>query len=126
MARVLLVEDNVTFQQTLKNLLSGRFPFMHFDVAKDGEEAFQKINDFRPNLIFMDVKLPGENGLEITKKTKDSKFDGLIIILTSHDLPEYREAAKSCGADYFISKGSSTAEEILTLVDSILLKHFHP
>jgi DNA-binding NarL/FixJ family response regulator len=74
----------------------------------------------------MDVKLPGESGLELTKKTRASKFDGLIIILTSHDLPEYREAAKSCGADYFVSKGSSTAEEILTLVDSILLEHPFP
>jgi DNA-binding NarL/FixJ family response regulator len=44
----------------------------------------------------------------------------IIIILTSYDLPEYREAASQYGANYFLSKGSTTEEDILGLVQSIL------
>jgi len=120
--RTLIVEDNVAFRQTLKNLLFSRFPFMHFEEAKDGEEAIEKINALHPDLVFMDIKLPGESGLEVTRRIRASEFQGPIVIMTNYDFQEYREAAKSCGADYFVSKGSSTVEEILSLVDSILLK----
>ena len=99
---------------------------MDVGEAKDGEEADQKIIDVPPDLIFMDIKLPGKSGLEITKKIRESKSDAIIIILTSHNLLEYREAATLCGANFFVSKGSTTAEEILNLVDSILSEHFYP
>jgi DNA-binding NarL/FixJ family response regulator len=73
----------------------------------------------RPDLIFMDIKLPGESGLELTKKIKDRYPNIIVIIVTGYDLPEYREF--SCRyADYFFSKDSSNSEDIFTLVKSIL------
>lgn len=93
---------------------------MTFDEARDGKEALQKLNAYHPDLIFMDIRLPGENGLEVTKKIRSSHCQAIIIILTTYDLREYREAASMNGADYFMSKRSSTTEEILALVDSIL------
>jgi DNA-binding NarL/FixJ family response regulator len=116
----LLVEDNAPFRQTLFDILSSQFPSMVIEEAADGEEAFQKIESVLPNLIFMDIKLPGENGLQLTQRIKAKHPGVIIIILTSYDLPEYREAAYQYGANYFIVKGSSTNEEILALVRSIL------
>ena len=116
----LLVEDNAPFRQTLFDILSSQFPSIVIEEAADGEEAFQKIESVLPNLIFMDIKLPGENGLQLTQKIKAKHPEVIIIILTSYDLPEYREAAYQYGANYFIVKGSSTNEEILAMVRSIL------
>jgi DNA-binding NarL/FixJ family response regulator len=65
----------------------------------------------------MDVRLPGENGLEITRKIKIQRPDIVVMILTSYDLPEYRDVALQCGANHFIVKGSSTFEEISSLVN---------
>ena len=90
--------------------------------AGNGEEALQKIKTKPPDLIFMDIKLPGESGLEITQKIKADYPNITIIILTSYDLPEYREAADQYQANYFLSKGSTTKENILALVNSILLE----
>jgi DNA-binding NarL/FixJ family response regulator len=120
MFKTLIVEDNDTFRQSLKATLGTEFPLMVIDEAAEGNEAMEKVRTFRPDLIFMDIKLPGETGLDLTKKIKAADANILIIILTSYDLPEYREAAQQYGADYFISKGSSTREEILELVRSIL------
>lgn len=120
MTRTLIVEDNDTFRQTLRKLLSNHFPAMTLDEARDGTEALDKISDSRPDLIFMDIKLPGENGLQITKRIRSADADARIIILTSHDYPEYREAASKYGANHFVSKESSTAGDIVTLVKSIL------
>ena len=92
---------------------------MEIFEAGDGEEAMQKINSDLPDLIFMDIKLPGENGLELTAKIKAKYPDVIVIILTSYDTPEYREAAVQAKANYFLSKGSSSKEGILKLVESI-------
>jgi len=89
--------------------------------AANGVEAFQRIDGHPPNLIFMDISLPGENGLELTRRIKADYPDVTIIIVTSHDLPEYREEAIRCKADYFFSKGAISNNGIFTLVKSILL-----
>jgi CheY-like chemotaxis protein len=120
--RTMLVEDNSSFRQVVKNNLQDQFPSMDIIEAADGIEAFQKIDSHPPNLIFMDIKLPGKNGLELTGKIKTDHPDIIIIILTSLDLPEYREAATRNRADYFLSKGSIATEEISKLVKSILLE----
>jgi DNA-binding NarL/FixJ family response regulator len=67
----------------------------------------------------MDIKLPGANGLEITRKIKEGYSTIQVIILTSYDFPEYREAAVKYGADHFLSKESSSREDLLALVESI-------
>jgi DNA-binding NarL/FixJ family response regulator len=120
MVRTLIVEDNRVFRQTLRRLLSARFSFMSLQEADDGQEAMAKIEAFRPQIVFMDIKLPNGNGLDLTRKIKASSEPVIVIVLTSYDLPEYRKAAHESGADHFISKGSSTTEEILSLIDSIL------
>jgi DNA-binding NarL/FixJ family response regulator len=119
MVMTLLVEDNVTFRGSLKETLHSRFPTMNITEAGDGEEALQKIEGSVPDLIFMDIKLPGENGLSLTRKIKIKHPDVVIVILTSYDLPEYREAAFQYHANYFITK-ASLSNEIVDVVESAL------
>jgi len=116
----LLVEDSAIFRKLLKETLRSGFPSLEISEVGDGEEAMQIINAHPPDLIFMDIKLPGENGLDLTTKIKAKYPDVTVIILTSYDTPEYREAAVQAKANYFLSKGSSSKEGILTLVESIL------
>ena len=121
MFNTLVVEDNATFRQILLNLLKYRFPFMGIDEAESGEDALEKIKVRLPNLIFIDIRLPGENGLELTRKIKGAYPDTIIIILTNYDLPEYRQAAKQYGANYFLSKSEAfTADDVLKIVTSIV------
>ena len=117
--RVLIVEDNASFRRILKDILHRRFPEMPVEEAAEGNEAMQKVITLVPDLIFMDIRLPGENGLELTRRIKNA-FPGItVIILTSYDLQEYREAAQQYGANYFLTKGSSTEEEIVAMVKSV-------
>ena len=118
--KLLIVEDSVSFRQLLKESLLSRFPMMEVQEAGDGGEALKRVKAFSPDLVTVDIQLPGENGLDLTKKLKAECPNLKIIILTMHDTPEYREAAHQSQANYFISKGSSTKEEILTLIESAL------
>lgn len=122
MFKTMLVEDNSSFRRLVKNELKDQFPSMDIIEAGDGIEAFQNIDSHPPNLIFMDIQLPGENGLELTRKIKAKYPEIMVIILTTHDLPEYREAAAGARADYFLSKGSISTGEVFKLVKSILLE----
>ena len=70
MFKTMLVEDSTSFRQVVKNNLQDQFPSMDIIEAVDGVEAFQKIDSYPPNLIFMDIHYPGENGLELTRKIK--------------------------------------------------------
>jgi len=115
MKRILIVEDNAFFLKFLKEILHSRFPSMDILEAANGDEAMQKIKTLPPNAIFMDLRLPGENGLELTKKIKAQHPDIIVVILTNYDLPEYREAAYQCGADHFLPKDS-----FLKMINSIL------
>jgi DNA-binding NarL/FixJ family response regulator len=120
MLKTLIVEDSVIFRTLLKEALTTRFPFMEIFETGDGEEALRMVEILPPDLIFMDIKLPGESGLDLTKKIKTEHPKIIVIILTSYDTPEYREAAEQVKADYFLAKGSSTKNSILGLIESIV------
>lgn len=114
MKRILIVEDNVYFLQFLKETLHARLPSTDILEATNAEEALKKIETTSTDAIFTDLRLPGANGLELTQKIK-ARYPGVIVvILTNHDLPEYREAAYQFGADHFLSKDS-----FLKMINSI-------
>ncbi|MEA2084524.1 MAG: response regulator transcription factor [Thermodesulfobacteriota bacterium] len=119
MLRTLIVDDSATFRKTFKSALCERFPFMLIKEALNTTEALQKIKAFPPDVIFMDIRLPGESGLELTKRIKASHPEIAIIILTAYDLREYREAAYNGGADAFIPKDSLNLADIAALIKSI-------
>ncbi len=120
MQRVLITEDSTIFRTLLKETLQSRFPSIEILEAANGKETMHQINAHLPDLIFMDIKLPGENGLDITARIKAKYPDVIVIILTSYDTPEYREAAAKAKANHFLAKGSTSREGILTLAESIL------
>jgi len=122
MFRTMLVENSPSFRQFLRDSLKNDFPSMKIIEAGDGEEAFQKIDSALPDLVFMDIHLRGENGLELTRKIKADYPNIIIIILTNYDLPEYREAATRSKADYFIAKHNMVTDGIFKLVKSVLLE----
>ncbi|MFZ2447132.1 MAG: response regulator transcription factor [Syntrophobacteraceae bacterium] len=120
MCLVLIVEDNVTFRHSLMDVLRTQFPSMGIEEASDSEEALLKLRVLEPDLIFMDIKLPGRNGLELTRTIKSTNSAIEIIILTSYDIPEYREAAIRSGASHFLTKGNASGDDIAHVVVSTL------
>jgi len=120
MYKTLVVEDNLVFRETLVRLLNDRFTRMQIESTGDGRLAMEKYSAFFPNLVLMDIRLPGESGLELTRKIRLTDREVTIVILTSHDAPEYRQAATKNGANFFVSKSNTSSEEIISLVESIL------
>jgi DNA-binding NarL/FixJ family response regulator len=107
------------FREAFKKRLDDNFPSIVVQEAANSDEALQEIKRGSPHLIFMDIRLPGMNGLQLTQKIKKD-FPGIrIAILTDHDLPEYRQAAVESGADRFFVKSSFKWDEVEALIRSI-------
>ena len=119
MVRAVIIEGNLSFRQELENIFHSRFPSIELIVAANGRNAMEKIETFPPDLSLINMKLPGEDSLELARKIKSRHPNVIIIIVSSYDLPEYREAAYRNGADHFISKDSPIGD-YFSLIKSIL------
>ncbi len=116
MLKVIIVEDNIFFRETFRDWLLIQYPSTKVIEAGSGEEALKRLGSCAFDLVFMDLHLPGENGLEITRKIKARWQDVPVIVITSYDILEYREAAIRYGANSFIVKGSLRWDEISKLI----------
>ena len=125
MTRAMVFVGNSAFQEILKNIFRSRFPSVELLAAADGMRAMEKIESLLPDLILIDIKLPGNNALELTQKIKNRHPEIVVILLSSYDLPEYREAAYRQGADYFMTK-DSRIEDYFALIESILSGRAQP
>ena len=118
MLRALIVEDYLFFREAFKKRLLEHFPSMIIHEAINGKEAMEKINRMPPHLIFMDICLPGPNGLQLTRTIKKYYPNLKIAMLTSYDFPEYRQAVEQ-DADRFFVKDSLDLKEVVEFVRSI-------
>jgi DNA-binding NarL/FixJ family response regulator len=125
MFNTLLVEDNAAFRRELSDILLAYFPMIGVEEAGNATDALSKVENLQPDIIFMDIKLPGENGLELTRQIKRVYAYIVIVILTSYDIAEYRQQAFRNGADCFISKDqTSFLSDILARVEGTMaLRH---
>ena len=102
MLNVLIVEDNEAYRRSLHRLLATRFPAMRISEAADGEDALYLALRQCFDLIFMDIRLPHANGLDLTKTIKSVFATSRICIVSTHEILEYRDAAYRNGADHFL------------------------
>ena len=120
--RVLLVEDD----DFLRDICEIKLRKEGFDVmtSADGLDAFKKIKDTKPQLVLLDVILPGMDGFDILKQTKENTETALIPIIMLTNLGQDNEVKKGLdmGAEDYIIKAHFTVDEIVEKVRSIIKK----
>ncbi|MBI4296554.1 MAG: response regulator transcription factor [Chloroflexi bacterium] len=115
--KALLADDHALFRAGLASLLNA-WGVQVVGQAADGNEAIAKVRELRPDLVFMDINMPGLNGLEATRAIKAEFPDTKVIMLTvSDDQQDLFEAVKS-GAEGYLLK-NLREEEFADLVNRI-------
>ncbi len=102
--RVLLVDDDAQFRATLRQVLSARPELVVVGEAADGGEAIRRAVELQPDVVLMDLAMPGINGLEATRQVKARGAAARVIVLTVHNEEAYRRAALTAGADAVLEK----------------------
>lgn len=110
-ARTLIVDDDARLRRCIRDLLASAPEIEVVGEATNGSEALDKVRYLHPDLVLMDVRLPGCNGLDTTAQVKREMPRVQVIILTTYDLPEYRDAAIDSGASGYVVK--HTLPEVL-------------
>jgi DNA-binding NarL/FixJ family response regulator len=120
MFRILIVDPNDPFRRSLKKVIVNRFPFVDIREASDGREGLEMVQDYNPNLIFLEIHLPSQSGLDLARRLKIDYPEIIIVILTSYNSPEYQAAAEESGVEHLVPKDDWTGEDMLALVHTIL------
>ncbi|HUL29796.1 MAG TPA: response regulator transcription factor [Thermodesulfobacteriota bacterium] len=118
--KTLIVEDSPLFREVLKEKLQALSCSMVIDEAADGSEALQKVDALKPEIVFMDIRLPDENGIQVTEKIKAKHPNTKIVFLTGYDSSEYREAAIRAGGYCYIPKESLGHINIENLIKALI------
>jgi len=110
MIRLLLVDDHKLFRDGLRRMLDDVKGVQIIGEAEDGEEAVRWARDERPNVILMDLLMPGIGGLEATRRICRLELDIKVVILSACDQAPFPYQALKAGAVGYVTKGASAAE----------------
>jgi DNA-binding NarL/FixJ family response regulator len=108
--RVLLADDHVTVRHGLRLLIDGQPDMKVIAEASDGATAVQRAIDLKPDVVVMDISMPGMNGLVATRTLKQIQPDSVIVILTRHGDDAYLQELLRAGADGYVLKQSAASE----------------
>jgi len=119
--KILIVEDHDSLRESICNWLTDLFPDIVAYQASTGERAIEVATDIKPDIILMDIGLPGINGIEAMKEIHSRDIPAKVVVLTILDGEGYREKALKSGAVEFIPKS-----EMNTELPSILFRLMNP
>lgn len=108
--RVMLVDDHTLVREGIRHILQGTPGFEVIAEAGDGEAAVRLAQNTRPDLVVLDLSLPGLSGLDVTTRIRQSMPDVRVLILSVHDHQEYVLGAVRAGAQGYLRKDTSPAE----------------
>tara|TARA_R110002049_G_scaffold53368_2_gene149386 strand:- start:230 stop:604 length:375 start_codon:yes stop_codon:yes gene_type:complete len=121
MAKVLVVDDEPNIVLSLEFLMEQA----GFEVvtAEDGEQALARVSDSQPDLLLLDISLPGISGFDVLERlrSEEATSDLAIIMLTAHGRDVEREKGMALGADDYITKPFST-QALVEKVKKLLMK----
>jgi excisionase family DNA binding protein len=110
--KILVVDDEPEIGQTLQRLLGGT---QVVDVAYDGYEALEKIKETPYNLIFLDVRLPGMDGVQTLESIKETLPDAVVVMISGYSVEEEIKQAMAMGALDFLPKPLNDVDKIMTI-----------
>lgn len=114
--KVVLVDDSDAFARAATALLERNSRIEVLALANCGEQALELVRQHRPDLVLMDLNLPGIDGLEATRRIKALPASPKVLAMTLEDFAGREAAALRAGADAFLPK-SDLGTELYTLID---------
>lgn len=106
MLRVFIADDSVLVRERLAALVSESEGSEVVGQAGNAPEAIDAIRQLRPDVVILDVRMPGGSGLQVLEKIKQSRADPVVIMFTAFSYPQHEKRCLQAGADYFLDKAA--------------------
>ena len=108
--RVIIADDQRLFAESLMTVLSEDERVEVVGIAANGEEAVKLVSELEPDVVLMDLKMPVMDGLEATRRIRETGFSAQILLLTGTETPVGAQDAIDAGANAFLRKERSVEE----------------
>jgi DNA-binding NarL/FixJ family response regulator len=118
--RILVVDDHDVVRQGVRLILRRRTDWQICGEAENGLQALQKEQELKPDLIILDISMPGKDGLEVVTALGERGSSAKVLVLTMHDSRELGAAVKAAGAKGYVTKshaGRDLVKAIQTIID---------
>jgi two-component system response regulator NreC len=116
--KILLVDDHDVVRTGLRSFLSGQADVQIVGEARNGEEALLRAEEMKPDLVIMDITMPGMDGLEATRKLKVRQPECLVLALTVHEDKQYFMEMLAAGASGYITK-QAAADDLMAAIRAV-------
>jgi len=108
--RVLVVDDQAVVRDAIRALIATQKDMVVVGEASDGSEAVEKVRQYAPDIVLMDIVMPVMNGLKATKMISDERQDTKVLMLSQYDDEDNIRESDKVGAFGFIAKSSANTE----------------
>ena len=119
MIKVFIADDSSVIRDRLNALLSDLPGVEVIGEAGDAEETLKGIQELNPDVVILDIRMPGGNGIGVLKKIKKNDSCPVVIMLTNYPYLQYRKKCTDLGADYFFDK-STEFERIIEVFNKLI------
>ncbi|MEW8505151.1 MAG: response regulator transcription factor [Candidatus Thiodiazotropha sp.] len=117
--RIIIAEDHNILRAGLKALLTSNPQFDVIGEADNGRDAIRRVIDLKPDLVIMDLSMPGLNGMDAIREIKERMPEIKALVLTVHNEEEYVLASLKAGANGYVLK-DATQNELMTAAERVL------
>ena len=104
--KVLIVDDSEIMRERLKATLSEITEPENISQAEDPLEAMSSFKSLNPEVVILDIRMPGGSGIDVLQRIKKGGPSPLVIVLTNYPYPQYRRKCIDAGADFFFDKST--------------------
>lgn len=108
--KILLVDDHAMFRAGIKALIELEERMEVVGEASTGDEAVDRVRELKPDIVVMDLAMPGSNGLEATRRISALELDTNVLVLTVHGEEEYLVPVIEAGASGYLTKTSADTD----------------
>ena len=117
--KVFIVDDSALVRERIIAMISENPGIEITGQAKNAQEGINSILKLKPDVVILDIRMPGGNGIEVLKNIKKNSSGPTIIILTNYPYPQYRKKCMEAGADYFFDK-STEFNKIIEVIKKLI------
>ena len=120
--RVLIVDDQLPFRDASRMVVEMTDGFEVAGEADNGEHAIALVEELTPDLVLMDVQMPGIDGIETTRRITSTPNPPIVVVMSTHESGDYVELALAAGAVGFVPKsqfGLDTLDEMWALAGDV-------